>query len=269
MPSSEAMRAIVHKQVRLWKTASHAEWRACFRPDYQIEDPVGTGFRPMGSYEAEWANMHAAALRLDMEIYRLTVGGNEIVADLRGVTHLGVPGLGPDQTDGARDTLSYTGIYTVDETGLLATNRTFADPISDALWRAFYPSLTPPSERPPLPRNERQLKQAVEDHLYFWNTGARDAWRRRFAEGAQIEDPVGSGLRDVDDDEGLWARAHARDRRVLLGCHRTIVCGMEVLAHSVQWVSEVGAPTTVACTEIFRFDGEGRIEGWRVFRDAR
>jgi len=49
--------------------ASHAEWRACFTPDYTIEDPVGTGPRAMGSYEAEWHNMHTASLRLDMEIY--------------------------------------------------------------------------------------------------------------------------------------------------------------------------------------------------------
>lgn len=43
----------------------------------------------MGSYEEEWSNMHAAELRLDMEPCRLTVGGQEIVADLRAVVHLG------------------------------------------------------------------------------------------------------------------------------------------------------------------------------------
>ena len=69
------MRKIVRRHIRLWKTSSHADWRACFAPDYTIEDPVGTGARPMGSYEEEWRNMHADGLRLDMEVYRLTVGG--------------------------------------------------------------------------------------------------------------------------------------------------------------------------------------------------
>lgn len=268
MTRAEAMREIVRRQVRLWKTATHAEWRACFRPDYRIEDPVGTGWRPMGSYEAEWSNMHAAALRLDMEIYRLTVGGNEVVADLRAVTHLGRPGLGPDAQDGARSTLSYTGIYTVDEAGLLASNRTFADPVDETLWQAFYPTLPPPSARPPLPRDAAQLAQAIEDHLYFWNTGQREIWRRRFHEDARVEDPIGSGARPLADGGDLWLPAHARDRRVLLGCHRKIVCGMEVLAHTVRCEERAGAsPRTTAHTELFAFDPEGRITSWRVFRE--
>lgn len=268
MPDAAAMRAIVRRQVLLWKTSTHAEWRRCFRPDYRIEDPVGTGFRAMGSYEAEWANMHASALRLDMEIYGLMVGGNEIVADLRAVTHLGQAGVGPDAVDGARSTLSYTGIYSVDETGLLATNRTFADPVDDALWKAFYPTLPSPSERPPPPRSAIQLAQAVEDHLYFWNTDRREAWRRRFREDACFEDPVGSGTRPLEDGATIWSAAHAQDRRILLGCHRKIVCGMEVLTHGVRTEERSGRrPRTAAQTEVFTFDSEGRITSWRVFRE--
>jgi hypothetical protein len=268
MVSPDRMRDIVRRQVRLWKTASHAEWRACFTDDYRIEDPVGTGFRAMGSYEAEWDNMHASALRLDMEIYRLTVGGDEIVADLRAVTHLDAPGLGPDAIDGARSTLSYTGIYTVDEDGFLASNRTFADPVGDDLWQAFYPTLPPPSSRPPPPRSEARLKQAVEDHLYFWNTAAFAAWRRRFSEDAVVEDPVGSGRRPLDSGRELFDPAHARDRRLLLGSHRVIACGMEAVSHSVRFEECADRPPrTTAHTEHFRFDSEGRIELWRVFRD--
>ena len=47
------MRKIVRRHIRLWKTSSHADWRACFTPDYTIEDPVGTRVRPMGTYEQE------------------------------------------------------------------------------------------------------------------------------------------------------------------------------------------------------------------------
>jgi len=262
------MRKIVRRHIHLWKTASHAEWRACFTPDYTIEDPVGTGPRPMGSYTEEWDNMHAAARQLDMEVYRLTVGGHEIVADLRAVTHLQEPGTGPDAADGARSTLSYTGIYTVEDSGLLSANRTFADPVSEELWKAFYPTLPSPSEREPLPKNPVQLQQAVEDHLFFWNVGGLEAWRRRFREDAVVEDPVGTGSRALGDGRAFWERGHARDARVLLGCHRVIVCGMEALAHTVHVAEASDAPPrTSANTEIFAFDADGRIASWRVFRD--
>jgi hypothetical protein len=264
----EEMRKLVRRHIHLWKTASHAEWRACFTPDYTIEDPVGTGVRPMGSYEAEWQNMHAEGLRLDMEPYRLTVGGREIVADLRAVTHLDAKGVGPDALDGVRHTLSYTGIYTVDEKGLLCANRTFADPVSDELWKAFYPTLPLPSELPPPPRDAGQIRQAIEDHLYFWNLGSREGWRRRFREDAILEDPVGAGASPLGDGIELWDRTHTADRRVWLGSHRVIVCGMEALAHTVAVEETDGRPPcTAANTEIFTFDDEGYISSWRVFRD--
>jgi hypothetical protein len=184
------------------------------------------------------------------------------------VTHLDTPGRGPDRRDGARSTLSYTGVYSVDASGLLATNRTFADPVPEALWKAFYPTLPPPSERPAPARSDGEIRQAIEDHLYFWNTGAFDAWRRRFSEEACVEDPVGRGPERLDDGRALWDPAHARDRRVLLGCHRAIVCGMEALVHGVAVDEREGrAPRTAAVTELFGFDGEGRITSWRVFRD--
>ena len=266
MKTAAEMRALVRRHVQLWKTTSHAEWRACFAPDYTIEDPVGTGQRPMGSYETEWHNMHASSLRLDMEIYRLTVGGNEIVADLRAVTHLASPGIGADAVDGLRSTLSYTGIYTVNNAGLLCANRTFADPVSDALWKAFYPTLPSPAERDPLPRSEVQLRQAVEDHLYFWNAGTREAWRRRFREDAWIEDPVGSGRRPLGSGREVWDPAHARHQRVSRGCNRVIVCGMETLAHTVSFEEPTGGRArSRADTELFTFDAEGRITSWRVF----
>jgi hypothetical protein len=43
---------------------------------------------------------------------------------------------------------------------------------------------------------------------------------------------------------------------------------MEALAHTVHF-EEVGgrAPRTLANTEVFAFDAEGRITSWRVFRD--
>jgi len=269
MIAPDEMRRLVRRHIELWKTATHAEWRACFTPDYSIEDPVGTGARPMGTYAEEWDNMHAASLKLDMEVYRLTVGGHEIVADLRGVTHLEEPGMGPDAIDGARHAISYTGIYTVEDDGLLSANRTFADPVSEDLWKAFYPTLPSPGERPPLPRNEAQLKQAIEDHLFFWNVGSYGAWRRRFSNEAIVEDPVGSGVRNLGDGRALWDRAHAENTRVLLGCHRVIVCGMEALAHTVH-VSEASdaPPHTSSNTEIFAFDEDGRIVSWRVFRDS-
>lgn len=268
MISPPEMREIVRRHIHLWKTASHAEWRACFTPDYTIEDPVGTGVRAMGSYEEEWQNMHTDGLRLDMEPYRLIVGGREIVADLRAVTHLGESGVGPDALDGTRHTLSYTGIYSVDEAGLLCANRTFADPVPDRLWKAFYPMLPLPSELPPPPRDAMQIRQAIEDHLYFWNLGTREQWRRRFSEDARVEDPVGAGETLLGDAAELWESAHDEARRVSLGCNRVIVCGMEALAHTVAFEERAGSPSrTSANTEIFTFDGEGSITSWRVFRD--
>jgi hypothetical protein len=268
MVAPAEMRKIVRRHIRLWKTASHADWRACFTPGYTIEDPVGTGVRLMGSYEEEWRNMHADGLRLDMEPYRLTVGGREIVADLRAVTHLGEKGVGPDAEDGTRHTLSYTGIYSIDDDGLLCANRTFADPVPDLLWKAFYPMLPLQSELPPPPRSEAQICQAIEDHLYFWNLGTPAQWRRRFSDAAQVEDPVGTGARPLGDAAELWESTHSGARRVTRGCNRVIVCGMEALAHTVDF-EEVGgrAPRTLANTEVFAFDAEGRITSWRVFRD--
>jgi hypothetical protein len=268
MPPATEMIELVRRHIRLWKTASHADWRACFTSDYTIEDPVGTGPRLMGSYEAEWNNMHAEGLRLDMEPYRMIPGGREIVTDLRAVTHLEEPGLGPDLEGGARSTLSYTGIYTVDDDGLLCANRTFADPVSDALWQAFYPTLPPPSERPPPPRDDLQIRQAVEDHLYFWNLRSREEWRSRFSRDAQVEDPVGTPPCPLGDARERWEAAHADGRRVRLGCNRLIVCGMEALAHTVAFEEVAGRlPRTRSNVEIFAFDAEGRIKSWRVFRE--
>jgi len=268
MITPSAMREIVRKHIRLWKTASHADWRACFTAGYTIEDPVGTGVRPMGSYDEEWRNMHVAGLRLDMAPYRLTVGGREIVADLRAVTHLDAPGVGPDSGSGTRHTLSYTGIYTVDDDGLLSSNRTFADPVPDELWKAFYPTLPLPSDLPPPARNAAQIQQAIEDHLYFWNLGTREEWRERFTADAIVEDPVGRGAHPLGDARDLWEATHGDRRRISLGCNRVIVCGMEALAHTVAFEEEAGtAPRSLANTEIFAFDSEGRIRSWRVFRD--
>ena len=268
MRGSEEMRALVRRHIRLWKTANHAEWRACFSPGYSIEDPVGTGARPMGSYEVEWRNMHTDALRLDMEIYRLTVGGREVVADLRAVTHLGLKGSGPDSVIGTRHTISYTGIYRIDEEGLLCSNRTFADPVPDELWAAFYPTLPLPSELPAPARSDSEIRQAVEDHLYFWNVGNRENWRRRFSEDAWVEDPVGTGPRQLGDAGSFWRSSHTENRRVTLGVNRLIVCGMEALAHAVSFVEEEGrGARSSSTTEIFSFDDEGYITSWRVFRD--
>jgi hypothetical protein len=222
----------------------------------------------MGSYQAEWQNMHAADLRLDMEPYRLTVGGSEIVVDLRAVTHLGVPGPGPDAEAGRRHTLSYTGIYTIRDDGLLSANRTFADPVSDDLWKAFYPTLAPPSERPPPLLDPPQIRQAIEDHLYFWNVGTFEQWRARFSRNARIEDPVGCPPRSPDDTRDLWESTHTVDRRITRGSNRVIVCGLEALAHTVVFEeSRQRAPRTFAQTEIFAFDPLGQIKSWRVFRD--
>jgi len=262
------MRNIVRRHIRLWRSASHAEWRACFTPGYTIEDPVGTGARSMGSYEEEWRNMHADGLRLDMEPYRLTVGGSEIVTDLRAVTHLSEPGVGPDADAGTRHTLSYTGIYTIGEDGLLCANRTFADPVSDELWKAFYPTLASPSERLPPARDAAQIRQAIEDHLYFWNRGSLSEWRARFSEHARVEDPVGSGVHLLGEASDLWKLTHSEDRRVTLGCNRVIVCGMEALAHTVAFEEVAGrAPCSQSNTQVFAFDAEGFITSWRVFRD--
>ncbi len=270
MSTQEEMRSIVRRHIHLWKTASHSEWRALFTPDYTIEDPVGTGERLMGSYETEWHNMHTDELRLDMEPYRLIVGGREIVADLRAVTHLGESGVGPDSETETRNTLSYTGIYTVDDAGLLCANRTFADPVPDHLWQAFYPTLPPPSERPPPALDGRQIRQAIEDHLYFWNCGSWSQWRGRFRPDATIESPVGTGPSPVDTTKDVWEQTHRPERRRLLGCHRVIVGGMEALAHAVAVDESPGlAPRAASRSEIFAFDDEGYIVSWRVFEDER
>ena len=43
---------------------------------------------------------------------------------------------------------------------------------------------------------------------------------------------------------------------------------MEALAHTVAFVEVAGrAPRTHSNVEIFRFDPEGRIQSWRVFRE--
>ena len=270
MHSTAHMCHAVRRHIDLWKRGTHAQWRACFEPDYVIEDPVGTGLRPMGSYREEWDNMHSNSLRLDMEAYRLIVGGSEIVADLRAVTHLGSMGRGPDSVHGSRHTLSYTGIYTIAETGLLSANRTFADPVSEDLWRAFYPTLPAPSERDPFPHTEGGLRQAVEDQIYFWNEGAQGSWRERFSGDAKIEDPVGSGIRLLSEDATLWDLGHRSKERVRMGCHRSIACGNEVLAHMVRaHETESGILEAVSTTEMFSFDAEGFIRSWRVFRDGR
>jgi hypothetical protein len=268
LPPKE-MRKIVRKHIQLWKTASHAEWRSCFTPEYTIEDPVGTNARPMGSYLEEWNNMHATDLRLDMEPYRLVVGGNEIVADLRAVTHLPQGVRGPDIDSGRRSTLSYTGIYTVDQEGQLSANRTFADPVPDELWKAFYPMHPLPSELPPPPLGEGEIRQAIEDHLYFWNLGSLGDWRARFSAEARIEDPVGRDAKSLDSAAGaLWDAGHSDQRRVSRGCNRIIVCGMEALAHTIEFEECADSPSRASANvEVFAFDSIGRITSWRVFRD--
>ena len=268
MIAPDEVRDLVRRHIQLWRDGSHVEWRACFAPDYAIEDPVGTGLRVMGSYLDEWNNMHSDGLHLDMEAYRLIVGGNEIVADLRAVTHLPAAKAGVDAEGSARHTLSYTGIYTarrLDGKLLLSANRTFADPVPDELWHAFYPSLQRPA---PPPRSPAELRQGVEDHLYYWNRGNLADWRRRFTPDATLENPVGSGASPLGDGSELWNAGHAAERQVRLGCHRTIPCGREVLVHGVASLEVPGAPPrSVSTTEILCFDEHGFIRSWRVFRD--
>lgn len=264
----EAMRALVRRHIDRWKHGTHAEWRACFTEGYTIEDPVGTGMRRMGPYLDEWENMHSSALRLDMEAYRLIVGGREILADLRGVTHLGPGSKGPNVENGARHTLSYTGIYTVGDDGRLAANRTFADPVPDALWKAFYPTLPSPAEREPPAMSADEVRQAIEDALYFWNLDRVDAWRRCFSEDARVEDPVGTGERPLGTGRAVWDAGHRADRLVRRGSHRVIVCEMEAMVQTVESIETPRGVESNAVAEVLAFDRDGRIRSWRVFRDA-
>lgn len=266
--SEARIRELVRRHLHLWKHGTLEAWRACFTDDYAIEDPVGTGLRPMGPYADEWHNMHSDALRLDMEAYRLIVGGREVLADLRAVTHLGpaAPGVIPD--NGARYTLSYTGIYTVGDDGRFTRNRTFADPVSDELWEAFYPTLPSPAEREPPPLSSDEVRQALEDVLYFWNLGNEAAWRRCFSDDAEVEDPVGRGVRPLGDGRAIWAAGHAAGGSVLRGSHRVIVCETEAMAQVTESVESGSGSRTSATAELFAFDPTGRIRSWRVFREA-
>lgn len=116
---------------------------------------------------------------------------------------------------------------------------------------------------------EEAIRTTVERYLATFSTRDRQGWLALFAEGATVEDPVGSPVcRGRDAIGEFWDRSQGLADKITL----TLVQGPAVAGQEAAFAMEAAAvsgPSTmvVPTIDVMTFDAEGRILSQRAFWD--
>lgn len=126
-----------------------------------------------------------------------------------------------------------------------------------------------PSPSPASPACEAPTAQAMEAAVHAYvralNEGDLDAIVALYAEGATVEDPVGSTpKRGLDEIRALYAVSTQLGLEVELEGQVRAVGNEAAFAFSVTFEVQ-GRRTTIRPIDLFRFDAQGRIVQMRAF----
>lgn len=113
------------------------------------------------------------------------------------------------------------------------------------------------------------IRSTIERYLALFSTSERDPWLDLFADGATMEDPVGSPLRTGREAIGaFFDESHAAaDSVELRAVGAAIVCGDEA-SFAFQARPSIGGQTlSMPVIDVMTFDETGRITTQRAFVD--
>jgi steroid delta-isomerase len=113
------------------------------------------------------------------------------------------------------------------------------------------------------------IRSTIERYTATFSAGDRDGWLALWAEGATMEDPVGSYLKEGKEaigafyDQG-WASAESIELRL---SSFVIVCGSEASFAMDVRPTVGGATMVIPAIDVMTFDDEARITSQRAFVD--
>ncbi|MCB1249152.1 MAG: nuclear transport factor 2 family protein [Acidimicrobiales bacterium] len=111
------------------------------------------------------------------------------------------------------------------------------------------------------------MRDGVLRYLERFNAGDRDGWLELFADGATLEDPVGSEVRVGRDAIGaFWDFAHSLADGVELVLGETVKPAGAEIAFTARIISTLGELRMfVDVVEVQAYDEDGRITSMRAF----
>lgn len=118
--------------------------------------------------------------------------------------------------------------------------------------------------------SEAQIRATVGAYLETFSAGDREGWLACFADGATVEDPVGSDLRTGREEIGeFWDQSHALSEQITLHLVQGPGGNDDEAAFAMEARTTVQGSTMVIPTiDVMTFDGDGRILSQRAFWSA-
>lgn len=113
------------------------------------------------------------------------------------------------------------------------------------------------------------IRATIDRYLTTFSTGDKAAWLALWADGATMEDPVGSPIRTGRDEIGAFfdEGQAAADAVELRAAGPVMVCGHEA-SFGFDARPTVGEATmTMPVIDVMTFDAEARITSQRAFVD--
>jgi steroid delta-isomerase len=113
------------------------------------------------------------------------------------------------------------------------------------------------------------IRKTIEDYLARFTAGDREGWLDLWADGATMEDPVGTPVRTGREEIGaFWDQGRAAaDSVELRASGPAIVIGNEAAFPFEVRPSLGGATMVLPAIDVMTFDEDGRVTSQRAFVD--
>lgn len=113
------------------------------------------------------------------------------------------------------------------------------------------------------------IRTTIEQYLARFSANDREGWLDLWADGATMEDPVGSPIRTGREEIGAFydQGKSATDSVVLLPAGDPIIVGDQAAFPFEVRPSLGGATMTMPAIDVMTFDGDARITSQRAFVD--
>lgn len=113
------------------------------------------------------------------------------------------------------------------------------------------------------------VRATIETYLARFTADDREGWLDLFADGATVEDPVGSPVRTGRDEIGaFWDQGHeSADSVALIADGPSIVVGHQASFKFTVRPVLGGTAFTIPAIDVMTFDEDARITSQRAFVD--